>query len=190
MFESVTPGLDQAELPALLPAGLARRLPTLGHGLAKVREGWSLLRTRLQRGLLDEANTAWVKEWAGPALDRELRLPFDEPQQALVCWHERRWQVISVLGGVAAAEGGGDWLTALMALRLPILRDFWRHALRSQRYAWMTQVLPSVWPLDARPLRPGAVIAGLSIAKWSDLSRVMAAGRSFQLWMRPARKSH
>ncbi|MDB6073320.1 MAG: hypothetical protein JWO89_960 [Verrucomicrobiaceae bacterium] len=147
----------------------------------KLSEAWQILAVRLDRGLLDEESTAWVKRWAGESFRDPLPLPIDSGWQSLIVWAGRTWQVEALVGEEVCAEAGTPWLVVLMLLHLPALRGYWLRALRTQRFAWMTKVLPQVWALDNQPLRPGSVIAGLNIGSWTDLPRLMAAGRRFEI---------
>ncbi len=164
------------------PAALQRRLRTLGHGLYRLSEAWRLLHRRLDKGLLDEPTTAWIRRWCGEDLARPLPLPVDAGLRAVLEWSGKTWQVT----GMAEKAGEGPiitapWAAALVLLRLPALKAFWIKALRFQRFRWLTQVLPHVWVLDDQPLRPGAVIAGVCIASWNELPRLLANGRAFEL---------
>ncbi len=151
-----------------MPPGLRRRLPALGHGLHRLREAWKVLETRLERGLVDVETAAWIKRWSGmPGADL--------PDKALLVWAGKAWQV----AGLGGEEIPAAWLPLLLLLHLPVLRSYWRRALRSQRFAWMSKALPRVWAVDPTPLKPGAVIAGLGIAAWEDLPRLLEQGRGF-----------
>ena len=170
----------------LIPPSLQRRVRTLGHGLYRLSEAWQLLAVRLDRGLLDEATTAWIRQWCGDDLARPLPLPVDSALAAEIIWSGKAWQVAVVAGAQDAdGESADVWASALMLLHLPVLRSFWGRALRVQRFSWMAKALPRVWALDSQTLRPGAVVAGLGIPSWQDLPRVMAAGRIFE-WLPPA----
>jgi len=160
-----------------LPVSLRRRTQTLGHGLLKLNEAWRLLGIRLERGLLDEETTAWVKRWGG-SFSAPLPLPVDSGLQALIVWAGRTWQVDSLVGEDAGAVA--PWFAVLMLLHLPALRGFWRRALRTQRFTWMTRALPQVWAVDHQTVRPGSVIAGLNITHWGELPRLIASGRRFE----------
>ena len=158
-----------------VPNSLARRLKSMGHGLHKLSEARRLLTVRLERGLLDEASTAWIKTWCEGS-DTALALPIDSERQTEVAWSGKSWQVVSVAG----SDGDLAWLPVLMLLHLPVLRSFWRRALRAQRFAWLSRALPKVWAVDVQPVKPGSVIAGLGITSWQDLPKVLQAGRSFE----------
>jgi hypothetical protein len=73
------------------------------------------------------------------------------------------------------------WHGAVLLLHLPVLRDFWRKELRAARYERLRHVLPKVWAMDPTTLPPGAVIAGLGITNWHDLSKLEAKGRHFEI---------
>ncbi len=151
----------------------------MGHGLLKLSEAWRLLGVRLERGLLDEETTAWVKRWGG-GFDLALPLPVDSGLQSLIVWAGRAWQVDTLVIDKAGSDAGASWVAVLMLLHLPALRGFWRRELRTQRFAWMTKVLPQVWAVDTQSIRPGSVIRGLNIADWAELPRLMADGRRFE----------
>ncbi|MDB6138723.1 MAG: uncharacterized protein JWO94_1795 [Verrucomicrobiaceae bacterium] len=160
-----------------LPVSLERRVHTLGHGLFKLSEAWRLLSVRLDRGMLDADATAWIKHWCGKSWSEPLTLPGDAAHQALIVWAGKAWQVEAVAG----EELTMPWFALLMLLHLPALRAFWRRALRTQRFNWMTKALPRVWALDPQPLKPGTVIAGLGLADWAQLPVLMAKGRLFEV---------
>ena len=164
-----------------IPPLLQRRLHTLGHGLFRLGEAWRLLDTRLKRGLLDEAATTWINRWCGDALPKPLPLPVDSTLAVEIAWAGSRWQVAAVAEGKGNGGLADPWAAALVLLHLPALREFWRRALRAQRFARLSGVLPKVWALDTQELRPGAVIAGAGISTWRDLPRLMAAGRVFEV---------
>ena len=149
----------------------------MGHGLCKLDEARRLLGVRLERGLLDDAATAWVKRWSGNALNEPLPLPVDSERQTLLVWAGRNWHIEDVTVG----ETGTGWLALCMLLHLPVLRHFWRPALRAQRFAWLARALPYVWAIDPQPLKPGTVIAGLGITSWSALPALLQAGRKFDV---------
>lgn len=131
-----------------------------------------MLTTRLERGLVDVETAAWIRRWSGsPGTEP----PLGEEGHAGAVWQGRTWQVADLDG----QEWPKPWLQALFLLHLPVLKSYWRRALRSQRFAWMSKVLPKVWAIDATPLRPGAVIAGLGIAGWEDLPKLLEQGRGF-----------
>ena len=158
-----------------IPNSLTRRLKTMGHGLLKLSEARQLLTVRLERGLLDEASTAWIKTWC-EGTETALPLPIDSELQTEVAWSGKSWQIVRVAG----SEGDLAWLRVLMLLHLPVLRSFWRRALRAQRFAWLSRALPKVWAVDVQPVKPGSVIADLGITAWHDLPKVLQAGRSFE----------
>ena len=164
-----------------IPPLLQRRVHTLGHGLFRLGEAWRLLGTRLDRGLLDEAATTWIRRWCGDALSKALPLPVDSALVVEIVWEGSRWQVAAVAEGEGTCGLADPWAAALMLLHVPALREFWRRALRAQRFVRLAGVLPKVWALDTQELRPGAVIAGAGVSSWRDLPRVMAAGRRFEL---------
>lgn len=164
---------DPVDLP--IPSSLQRRLSSMGHGLHQFNEAWKVLAVRLDRGLLDEASTAWVKHWCGAALGQDLPLPIVADATVKVVWSGKTWKVDRLPGDAA-------WISALMLLHLPALRSFWRRALRSQRFAWMTLALPKVWAVDTQPLKPGTVIAGLGLTRWEDLPTVIQKGRMFSVY--------
>ena len=149
----------------------------MGHGFCKLDEARRLLGVRLERGLLDDVATAWVKRWSGNALSEPLSLPVDSEMQSLLVWAGRNWQIEDVTVG----ETGTGWLALSMLLHLPALRHFWRPALRAQRFAWLARALPYVWAIDPQPLKPGTVIAGLGITSWSTLPTLLQAGRKFDV---------
>jgi len=154
----------------VLPRSIARRVRTLGHALSRVQAGLQLMPKRLERGLLDASSTAWIYQWAGSALDSPSTT--SEALTATIVWQENAWlvsEVPPVLHG------------ALLLLHLPVLRDFWRKELRAARYEHLRRVLPKVWAMDPTPLPPGAVIAGLGITNWHDLSKLEAKGRHFEI---------
>jgi hypothetical protein len=165
----------------LIPPTLQRRIRTLGHGLYRFAEAWKLLATRLDRGLLSETTTAWVKHWCGEDLSKPLPLPVDSALVTEIVWVGKNWQVAGVAAGKEAGGMADPWAAALLLLHLPVLRGFWMRALRVQRFRWLSQALPRVWALDMQELRPGAVIAGVGAASWQDLPRVMATGRKFEM---------
>ncbi|MFZ4593585.1 MAG: hypothetical protein ACOYOF_04970 [Verrucomicrobiaceae bacterium] len=154
----------------VLPRSIARRVRTLGHALSRVQAGLQLMPKRLERGLLDASSTAWIYQWAGSALDSPSTT--SEALTATIVWQENAWlvsEVPPVLHG------------ALLLLHLPVLRDFWRKELRAARYERLRHVLPKVWAMDPTTLPPGAVIAGLGITNWHDLSKLEAKGRHFEI---------
>jgi len=154
----------------VLPRSIARRVRTLGHALSRVQAGLQLLPKRLERGLLDTSSTAWIHQWAGSALDSPSTT--SEAMTATIVWQENAWLV---------SEVPPVWHGALLLLHLPVLRDFWRKELRAARYERLRHVLPKVWAMDPTTLPPGAVIAGLGITNWHDLSKLEAKGRHFEI---------
>jgi hypothetical protein len=146
--------------------------------LFKLNAAWKLLGIRLERGLLDEASTAWIKTWCGNHLGSDLPLPVDSEFETELVWSAKVWQVAKVVNG----DAEGSWQPVLMLLHLPALRSFWSRALRSQRFTWMTKALPKVWAVDTHTIRPGTVIAGLGITSWTDLPKLMLAGRAFDVF--------
>jgi len=154
----------------VLPRSIARRVRTLGHALSRVQAGLQLLPKRLERGLLDTSSTAWVNQWAGTALASPSTA--GKALTATIVWQENAWLV---------SEVPPVWHGALLLLHLPVLRDFWRKELRAARYERLRRVLPKVWAMDPTPLPPGAVIAGLGITSWHDLSELEAKGRHFEI---------
>ena len=152
-----------------LPRTIARRVRTLGHALSRVQAALQILPKRLERGLLDTSATAWIHQWAGPALQQPVAQ--GETLKATVAWQDHAWQV---------CELPPEWTGVLLLLHLPVLRDFWRRELREMRYERLRRVLPKVWARDTTPLPPGTVIAGLGIKSWDDLPRLEAKGRRFE----------
>lgn len=153
-----------------LPRTVARRVRTLGHALGRLQAGMDLLQTRLERKMLDGVSTAWIREWTHLALADQPRI--QSPLTATIAWstENRVWRVI---------ELPKPWHGALMLLHLPALKSFWRKELRAARFALLQRVLPRVWAKDETMLPPGAVIAGLGLTSWADLSRLQESGRRF-----------
>lgn len=166
-----------------LPVSVSRRVRALGHALVKLWEGGQLLCRRTDKGAnLGGLDAPWIANWGSQHFTSSPVLPLAVERETLIDCHEKTWSVVQpCAASLADTSIPLPWLVLLQWLRLPSLKSYWRQTLRAQRAALLQASLPWVWPLDTTTLPPGATIAGLKIAGWQSLPRLLATGKSFEL---------
>lgn len=143
-----------APLLADLPSASHDAVSSTGYRLARWQSAREVLAHRVAKKRLPEALQAFLEKWM-PKLETAA--------EALeVCFKGRDDAFWLVEGGLAsfAAERA--------LLHLPALRSFWMQELRAAHFEALKQIVPQAWFADDSVIPPGAVIAGLGTADWSQ----------------------
>lgn len=130
----------------------------LGANLSKIQESLGLLKARVK----NETLSPELCDFLRPIL--EAATPDAASDLSLVI----RWTTGKMHVGYSALPTG--FALPLALFWLPALRTFWERTLRRSHYFRLTRLLPRAWffTTDAPP--PGAVIPGLQITSWSQLT--------------------
>lgn len=142
-------------------------LRSLGYECRRWLEAQKMLQTRVAKGRFSETVLAFLHAWM--------------PAEAVQVADAESFELHHSESGLISPELPGLGNPAWQALlHLPALREFWTAELRAAHYQHLVKMIPQAWCMDATPLPPGAVIAGLGISTWEELSRLEAEGRKFQ----------
>lgn len=143
-----------APLLADLPSASHDAVSSTGYRLARWQSAREVLAHRVARKRLPEVLQAFLEKWM-PKLETAA--------EALEVRFEGRDDQIWL------AEGGLASFAAERALlRLPALRSFWMQELRLAHFEALKRIVPQAWFADEAVIPPGAVIAGLGTADWSQ----------------------
>lgn len=130
-----------------------------GYRLARWQSAREVLEHRVAKKRLPEALQSFLEKWM-PRLETST--------EALEARFEGREDEIWL------AEGGLASSAAERALlHLPALRSFWMQELRQAHFEALRQWVPQAWFADDAVIPPGAVIAGLGTADWSQARDVV-----------------
>jgi len=160
-----------------LPKAVLKHLRPLGHEVTLFEAAAVQVMSRLEKGRFEPALADFLQRW------RPKVLPSEDSGELLTLLLKEGasgWQL---------AGSSLDWLNdpALAALlHLPALRAFWAANLRASHLDHLREVMPQAWFMDATPLPPGSVIAGLGIGSWAELLHLREQGRGLVIHGQPA----
>lgn len=130
----------------------------LGSNLHRLQRSLALLRARVKNETLSPELCGFLR----PILSNTVA---DAASEVTI---EIRWNVGRMRVGYSALPAG--FALPLAVFWLPALRSFWERTLRKSHYQRLTRLLPRVWFLTADAPPPGAVIPGLQITSWNQLT--------------------
>ena len=130
----------------------------LGANLSKIQQSLGLLKSRVKNKTLSPGLCDFLRPVLGDAssdADSELTLVI-------------RWTAGKMRVGYSALPE--DFALPLALFWLPALRTFWERRLRRAHFFRLTRLLPRAWFFTTDEPPPGAVIPGLQITSWSQLT--------------------
>lgn len=154
-----------APLLADLPSASHDAVSSTGYRLARWQSAREVLTHRVAKKRLPEALLAFLQKW----------MPEHETAaETLEARFEGRDDAFWL------AEGGLASFAAERALlHLPALRSFWAQELRAAHFEALKRIVPQAWFSDEAMIPPGAVIAGLGTADWSEARGLVRQGNLF-----------
>lgn len=150
------------------PKAWLKHLRPLGHELHLFHAAVEALLRRAKKQRLPTELSTFLQSW----------LPESLPEMPA---HQNRLLLGETATGWQFVASAPAWLNDPIwaaLLHLPGLRSHWQAQVRGTHLEHLQQLLPPAWLLDATPLPPGSVIAGLGITGWDRLTK--EAG-SFQI---------
>lgn len=154
-----------APLLADLPTASQDAVASAGYRLARWQAAREVLEHRVAKKRLPEAVQAFLEKWM-PKLEivsEALEVRFEG--------HED--EIWLVEGGLVSSA------PERAMLHLPALRSFWAQELRRAHFEALRQSVPQAWFADDAVIPPGAVIAGLGVADWSQARDVVRQEKLF-----------
>jgi len=151
-----------------LPKAVLKHLRPLGHEVTLFEVAAVQLMSRLEKGRFEPGLADFLQRW------RPKVLPLGDDAELLTLLLKEGahgWQI---------AGSSLDWLNDpawAALLHLPALRAFWAANLRASHLDHLRQFMPHAWFMDATPLPPGSIIAGLGIGSWDELPQLREQGR-------------
>lgn len=142
-------------------------LRSLGYECHRWLEAQKMLETKVAKGRFTEPVLTFLHTWMPATADQGAEI--------------ESFELHRTAAGLTSPELPGIGNSVWQALlHLPALRQFWTAELRASHYQHLVKMIPQAWCMDATSLPPGAVIAGLGISSWSELSRLESEDRQFQ----------
>jgi hypothetical protein len=169
-----------------LPTASQDAVASTGYRLARWQSAREVLAHRVAKKRLPEALQAFLEKWmpkletAAEALEGRFEGTHAKAQRrkdsqshsdlcAFAPLRKTQSLLPAIEGEMWLAEGGLASFAAERALlHLPALRSFWMQELRSAHFEALKQIVPQAWFADDSVIPPGAVIAGLGTADWSQ----------------------
>lgn len=142
-----------------LPTASHDAVASAGYRLARWQSAREVLEHRVAKKRLPEALQSFLEKWM-PRLENTaeaLEVRFEGHEDEI-------WLVEGGLASSAAERA---------LLHLPALRSFWAQELRQAHFEALRQSVPQAWFADNAVIPPGAVIAGLGVADWSQARDVV-----------------
>ena len=171
MPQSALEALSEEEAGPTVEDKVARKaLSALGHHVSLLEGAAQSLQTRVQKNKLSPIGSAFLKRWLPPVGNSDLSTPF----VVGLSQTGRRFRI----HGMSQPELP---LQLWALLRLPSLRRLWESSLRRAYLQHLIALSPDIWVVDATPLPPGAVIAGLDLTSWKNLVTLRDVGRRFEI---------
>lgn len=160
-----------------LPVGLEKRhlrhFGPLGHHLAQLSETVRQIAQAAAEDRLPEAVLPFAKQWL---------TTHEVSGEDGVAPEVSAFLAESEAG--ARLEGTSEASLSLVAwslVALPAFRPLFERSLRRAHLNHLLELRPCCWVMDATPLPPGAVLAGVELPSWSDLAALHGSGRAFVL---------
>ena len=148
-----------------LPTASHDAVASAGYRLARWQAAREVLGHRAAKKGLPEALQAFLEKWM-PRLENSA--------EALEVRFEGREEDMWLVEGGLASSAAERAL-----LHLPALRSFWAQELRQAHFEALRQSVPQAWFADDAVIPPGAVIAGLGVADWSQARDVVRQEKLF-----------
>lgn len=148
-----------APLIADLPTASQDAVASAGYRLARWQAARVVLEHRVAKKRLTEVLQAFLEKWM-PMLEKTA-----EALEVHFEGHENAMWIVE--GGLASSEA------ERALLHLPALRSFWVQELRQAHFDALRQIVTQAWLVDDAVIPPGAVIAGLGVAAWSQARDVV-----------------
>ncbi|MFN7562583.1 MAG: hypothetical protein ACK5TH_12440 [Prosthecobacter sp.] len=148
-----------------LPTASHDAVASAGYRLARWQAAREVLEHRVTKKRLPEALQAFLEKWM-PNLEiasKALEVRFEGGEDEI-------WLFEGGLASSAAERA---------LLHLPALRSFWAQELRQAHFEALRQSVPQAWFADDAVIPPGAVIAGLGVADWSQARDVVRQEKLF-----------
>ncbi len=150
--------MNDHSIDADLPPTVSQRIAVLGHQLALFAEALQTLRSRVEKGRLPQLDSA--KFPPSYQLPDSFTVTISVPER-----DPTAWQLL-----IRTAAWPDHRACAL--LHLPGLKRSWQGLLRQNVLADLWLRLPHCWLVDRAALPPHAALAGLGLARWTDLPRL------------------
>lgn len=142
------------------PKAWLKHLRPLGHEIRLFHAAAEALLRRAAKQRLPTGLSTFLQPWLPEALPET---PVHQ-NRLLLGETDTGWQL---LGSSSIWLNDPIWAALL---HLPSLRSHWQAQVRATHLEHLQQLLPPAWLLDATPLPPGSVIAGLGITDWERLA--------------------
>lgn len=162
--------LEEPSVPAVEDVVARKTLSALGHHLSLLEGAAKSLRGRVTKKRLEPTVSAFLERWLPPVTVSESGAP-------LVVGLSQAGGRFRIEGLARPAVSSQVWAL----LRLPSLRRLWGSYLRRAHFQHLVSLSPDIWVMDATPIPPGGVIAGLNLTSWQDLDTLRGAGRRFEI---------